>query len=205
MAPTVRACTYAAAACPTRNPRVLGVADLGGRRPGGAVPADHPGQHLDRRRRLDGVGCDHLVRVALAAEDHVGVGAVRRPRQRRVQVLAGHPVGDHGVRGALPGVRGADGHALHGGVGVGVPEPQEPGRDVPGGQHPGHPAGDLGGQQRPVRVDLVDGPAVVVPDEVGAAHRQRPLVPFRDHGVPGADPFPVRQHQLRPGHPTARR
>ena len=54
----------------------------------------------------------------------------------------------------------------------------------------------------PSGLTCCDGPPVVVPDEVGAAHRQRPLVPFRDHGVPGADPFPVRQRHLRPGHPA---
>ena len=131
--------------------------------------------------------------------DHVGVGAVGRPGQAGVEVVAGHAVGDDQVRGTAPDAGFADGHALYGGVGVGVAEPDVALLDVPGGDGAGDAAAGFGGGDRPVVADVGHGPAVVVADEVGAAQGQNPLVPFGDDDVAGGDLVAVGQCQRRAG------
>ena len=172
------------------QPGLLLIGDLGGDGPGGAVPGQDGGEHLGRGRRGQRLGSDHVVGVAVAAEDHVGVGAVDRPGQCGVQVVAVNPRGDDGVRRTPPPPRGADGEALHGGVGVRVPQPHIPVPHICGGQRHEGAGAVFGGGDRPVGVDRGDGEPVVV------LHVIRPtgevegaVVPFGDDGVPGGDVF----------------
>ena len=127
------------------------------------------------------------------------MGAVGGPGQRRVQIVAGHPGGDDRVGGAAADAGLADGHALHGGMGVGVTQAHPTRFDVPGGDDPGDAAGDFGGGHRPVGVDLLHFPAVVVPDEVGPAQGQGPLVLLGDDHIAGRHRFPVGQLRFGAG------
>src|SRR5664280_3748159 len=157
-----------------------------------AVPADHRGEDLVDGLRINGFRGDHPVRIAApAAGVDVAVVGGDGAGHRRVHLVAGHPGGEQGVRGAVPAGAvfaggGADGDALAAGQGVRVPEADMPFVDVGGGQPGGGAAAVQDGVQGAVGVDRGDGEPVVVLHEVGApAEPEVPVVLLGDDPVPG--------------------
>ena len=159
---------------------------------GGVVAGEDAFQEVGGGGRVDVLGADDVVRVAVADDGDVDVVGDGAAGEHRVELLAGLGPGGQGVRGvdgdALGAVHGAGVAELGGGGDVGGGE-----GDVPVG------AGVLG-DQGPVRAGVQDGPAVAVLDPVVRAEAQAPVV-----GA-GGDPLPgVRGVAVCEAHPWAGR
>jgi hypothetical protein len=171
--------------------RVVLVAFQGGGGPGRVVAGQDLLEQVGRGGRVDRLGPDEAVRVAVSDDLQVEMVGDAAPGQHGVQLLPGLLAGEQAVHG----VGGDPLRGVHGG---GVAQLNRLGGI--GGRQPNRAAvSAMPNRQVTAAADLEDGPTVPVLHPIGGCRPQCPVVGSGDHQLAGTGRVAVGQHRQPPG------
>ena len=171
--------------------RVMLLALQGGGGPGRVVAGQDLLEHLGRGGRMDRLGPDQAVRVAVPDDLQVEVVGDPAPGQHRVQLLPGLRAGDQSVHG----VGGDPLRGVHGG---GVAQLNRF-LHIVGGQPNSAAAAVVPHCQAAIPGDIEDGPPVPVLHPIRGRRTQCPVVGAGDHLFADTGRVAVSQHRRRRG------